>query len=131
MSARYRLSFAGGEESQSSSGVIVSTGAGSTGWLSSLFNMASGVAAFRGAQGFEPLRLDWEDARLVFVVREPFKSRHSGASMAAGVIEEGSALRIESLMPSGGVIFSDGVEQDTLAFDSGAAAWIRAAAQKA
>ena len=42
-SARYVLSFAGRSEPQSSSGIIVSTGAGSTGWLSSLFNMAAGV----------------------------------------------------------------------------------------
>src|SRR6478752_7184249 len=45
VSARYRLDAGSGFESQSSSGVIVSTGAGSTGWLSSIFTMASGVAA--------------------------------------------------------------------------------------
>ncbi|MEL7535347.1 MAG: sugar kinase, partial [Bacteroidota bacterium] len=32
-SARYKLKFAGQEEIQSSSGIIVSTGAGATGWL--------------------------------------------------------------------------------------------------
>ena len=45
VSARYRIRWAKAEEPQSSSGVLVSTGAGSTGWVSSLFNMASGVAA--------------------------------------------------------------------------------------
>jgi hypothetical protein len=33
-------------------------------------------------------------------------------------------------MPSGGVIFSDGIEADALAFDSGALATISAAAQR-
>jgi hypothetical protein len=33
-------------------------------------------------------------------------------------------------MPSGGVIFSDGIEVDALAFDSGAIATIGAAAQR-
>ncbi|HAH06139.1 MAG TPA: NAD+ kinase [Elusimicrobia bacterium] len=131
VSARYRIAFNGSSETQLSSGLIVSTGAGSTGWLSSLFNMAAGVAAFRGGGGFEPLRLDWEDPRLVFVVREPFRSRASSAGIAAGILEPDGTLELSSLMPSGGVIFSDGVEQDALAFDSGARARVRAAAQKA
>ncbi|MEQ8560239.1 MAG: hypothetical protein RID18_01940 [Cytophagales bacterium] len=40
VSSRYELTFNGKTENQSSSGLIVSTGAGSTGWLSSIFNMA-------------------------------------------------------------------------------------------
>ena len=50
--------------------------------------------------------------------------------MVAGVIGAGEALTMESQMPSGGVIFSDGVEADALDFNSGARAHIRAAAQK-
>jgi regulator of protease activity HflC (stomatin/prohibitin superfamily) len=38
---------------------------------------------------------------------------------------------VESRMPSGGVIFSDGVEEDFLAFSAGATAHIRPAAQRA
>jgi hypothetical protein len=34
-------------------------------------------------------------------------------------------------MPSGGVIFSDGIEQDFLAFDSGAVGHVRRASQRA
>ena len=41
ISALYRIACGGASEVQSSSGVLVSTGAGSTGWLSSMFNMAS------------------------------------------------------------------------------------------
>jgi hypothetical protein len=36
-SARYRISVGSAAEAQSSSGVLVSTGAGSTGWMSSVF----------------------------------------------------------------------------------------------
>src|SRR6266571_5474633 len=49
VSARYRIVWSGKSEPQSSSGVLVSTGAGSTGWLSSVFNMTRGVAGLTGA----------------------------------------------------------------------------------
>lgn len=129
VSARYRIRWAKRDEPQSSSGVLVSTGAGSTGWVSSVFNMASGVAALTGGKAVRPLRLDWGDRRLLFVVREPFLSRHSKADIVAGVIEEQQALELESLMPSGGVVFSDGMEADFLQFNSGAAVSIKAAAE--
>jgi hypothetical protein len=92
--------------------------------------MAAGVASFTGGTPGAPLHLPWEDPRLVFVVREPFASRHSQASLVAGVIAPGESLALESLMPAGGVIFSDGIEADALAFDSGAVATIGAAAQR-
>jgi hypothetical protein len=65
------------------------------------------------------------------VVREPFISRHSSASLVAGFVGEERELVLESKMPSGGVIFSDGVEEDFLAFNAGATAFIRPAAQRA
>jgi NAD kinase len=130
VSARYTLRAPAATETQSSSGVLIATGAGSTGWLSSVFNMAAGIAAFTGGSTGAPPRLDWEDPRLVFVVREPFASRHSQCAVVAGVVGPGEALEIESLMPSGGVIFSDGIEADALAFDSGAMARIGVAAQR-
>lgn len=122
-SARYRLTFGTRSERQSSSGVIVSTGAGSTGWLSSIYSM---VRAFH--PGFRARPLAWEDPRLVFVVREPFVSRTSEADLVTGVVE--SELVIESLMPGSGVIFSDGIEADFLNFNSGTVARIRAAKQR-
>lgn len=131
VSARYRIRYHRMEEQQSSSGVLVSTGAGSTGWLSSMFNMANGVARFGGGQAVRPVRLDWEDRRLLFVVREPFLSRHSQTSIVAGMVEANYALEMESLMPSGGVIFSDGVEADYLQFNSGSVVSIRAAEERA
>lgn len=133
VSARYRLdSGAGlGFESQSSSGVIVSTGAGSTGWLSSIFTMAGQVASLTGGKGGEPITMAWEDEQLVWVVREPYVSRHSSARQTAGVLAVGKSLKLESLMPSGGVVFSDGMEADSLAFNSGVTAEVRPAAQRA
>jgi NAD kinase len=131
VSARYRIVWSGKSEPQSSSGVLVSTGAGSTGWLSSIFNMTRGVAGLAGAAFAVPTQLEWEDLRLVFVVREPFISRHSRAEIVAGMIAPGQELVLESLMPSGGVIFSDGTEADFLKFDSGVTAVIKASDQKA
>ena len=130
-SARYRIRCAGAAEAQSSSGVLISTGAGSTGWMSSVFNMAAGVTAFAGGQGGRGLRFGWDDSRLIYAVREPFVSRHSSASIVAGLIGPGDELILESLMPSGGVIFSDGIESDFLEFNSGAIGRVRAAAQRA
>jgi NAD kinase len=133
VSARYRLDSGAGQgfESQSSSGVIVSTGAGSTGWLSSVFTMATQVASLTGGKAGEPIRMSWEDDRLVWVVREPFVSKHSTARQVAGILSAGAALKLESLMPSGGVVFSDGMESDRLAFNSGAIVEVRPAAQRA
>jgi NAD kinase len=131
VSARYRLRAGKAAEAQSSSGVLVSTGAGSTGWMSSVFNMAAGVTTMSGGRAAQGIRLTWDDPRLLFAVREPFASRHSAATLIAGYVESGGELIIESLMPSGGVLFSDGVEGDFLAFNSGAVARIRAADTKA
>jgi hypothetical protein len=122
VSARYRINVGNREEVQSSSGVLVSTGAGSTGWLSSVFNMASGVAAFTGARMATPKPLPWDARELRWVVREPFASRSTGATLVAGRLRERERLELESQMPVHGVIFSDGIEQDFLQFNSGAIA---------
>ncbi|HUH11794.1 MAG TPA: hypothetical protein VMK65_01735 [Longimicrobiales bacterium] len=131
VSARYRIRAGESWEPHSSSGVLVSTGAGSTGWISSVFNMAAGVTAFAGGVPASGYGMAWEDPRLLFAVREPFVSRTSSATVTAGWIEEGEALDIESLMPSGGVIFSDGMEADFLRFDSGARVRLGAASRRA
>ena len=131
VSALYRITSSKNSEIQSSSGVLVSTGAGSTGWLSSVFNMASGVSRFCGGASVKPIRMPWEDPRLLYIVREPFVSRHSQANIVAGLLASGEALVLESLMPSGGAVFSDGMEADFLQFNSGATATVRAAVQRA
>jgi NAD kinase len=131
VSARYRIRHGEKRENQSSSGIVVSTGAGSTGWLSSIFNETSGLLAFLGGAPVHPVRMEWEENRLLFVVREPFVSRHSEAAIVAGTILPDAPLALESQMPTGGVIFSDGVEADHLDFNSGAIATIQIAQEKA
>ena len=131
VSARYRLRAGESEEQQSSSGVIVSTGAGATGWMSSMFNMASGLAASGGAAPIAAPTLRWEDRELVFIVREPFVSRTSSADIVSGRVGENAPLEVESLMSEGGVIFSDGMESDSLEFNSGALATIRPSSKRA
>ncbi len=93
--------------------------------------MTAGVAAFAGGSVPKPLTLAWEDPRLVYVVREPYLSRTTRVKLVAGMIAPSTSLVIESRMPTGGVIFSDGVELDALEFNSGAIATIGAAAQHA
>lgn len=133
VSARYKITFNDVSENHSSSGIIVSTGAGSTGWLSSIFNMALGISqTFNSSEiKIEQKRLDWETSQLIFVVREPFKSKHSQANLTAGMINQNSEFILESLMPENGVIFSDGIEADFMKFNSGAIATIGIADEKA
>ena len=130
-SARYRLSYNKKTESHSSSGIIVSTGAGSSGWLSSIFNETSGILSFLGGKPIQPIRLPWEERSLLFVVREPFVSRQSQAGIIAGKVSAELPLSVESQMPTSGVIFSDGVEADCLDFNSGAIASIGIASERA
>jgi hypothetical protein len=87
--------------------------------MSSVFNMASAVAVLGGGSPMKPVSFPWEDQRLLFVVREPFISRHSRAGAVAGWIELHEKFEMESQMPSGGAIFSDGIESDYLQFNSG------------
>ena len=126
ISARYSIRYQGIEENHSSSGIIVSTGAGATGWMSSLFNMATGIWGMFGnnQEGLKQPDLSWEAERLIFVVREPFASKTSQAGLVCGVIEPGSLLSIESQAVEGGLIFSDGVETDFLAFNAGSLATV-------
>jgi len=131
VSALYRIVCNKKSETQSSSGILVSTGAGSTGWISSAFNMAAGLAKFCGGKPGPAIRLPWEDRRLLYVVREPFLSRHSQVGIVAGMLNPGEDLSVQSLMPSGGIVFSDGMESDFLNFNSGASAHVRAAEQRA
>jgi len=131
-SVRYKITHEGKTENHSSSGVIVSTGAGSTGWLSSLINMTNGIiSTFKHEDEGLQMDMNWEDNKLVFIVREPFQSKYSEITLTAGLITGESKLRIESFMPSNGLIFSDGIEADFLKFNSGSVVEIGIAKQKA
>ena len=134
VSARYEIGVGDRQEFQSSSGVIISTGAGSTGWLQSVYRGAAGIVEALGGQVIPPPdggRLDWSDEYLVFAVREPFPSKATGSSIVYGTITPDLPLRITSHMGSNGVIFSDGIEADYLSFNHGAVATIGIAPRKA
>jgi NAD kinase len=129
ISARYKLTFEDKSEQQSSSGIIISTPAGSTGWLSSIFNMAYSVTnMFEKNLILKQPKLKEKD--LLFAVREPFKSIRTQIEMTTGIIRNNS-LTIESFMPKNGIIFSDGIEQDFLNFNSGSIAKIGIAEETA
>lgn len=130
ISARYRISFRSSTEEHSSSGIIVSTQAGSTGWLSSVFNMAYGVAGLF-EKNMKLKRPKLNESELLFAVREPFQSIKTQIGITAGMLREPDSLTIESLMPANGVIFSDGVETDFLKFNSGTIAKVKLAAETA
>jgi NAD kinase len=212
-SARYVIKYSGLKEPQSSSGVIVSTGLGSTGWMKSIISGASrinssvigrpyggkqeadnlvemdeeipapmedrqyeladslemaapadmiaedreeridakimylreaepaaemvaslrpmkkSVALAKKKKTFGPSELSkvvgkWSSTELIFAVREPFPSKSTGTNIVFGTIPPNEPLRIESLMGENGVIFSDGIENDFIVFNSGAEAII-------
>jgi NAD kinase len=127
ISARYELSVGDRQERQSSSGIIVSTGLGSTGWLKSIYAGWKATAS-RLVEGMTDIAIDagfpWDADYLQFVVREPFPSQTTQASLVFGQIGAKEAMTIVSEMPEHGVIFSDGIEADFLEFNSGAKATI-------
>lgn len=129
VSARYKITFKDKSEQQSSSGIIISTPAGSTGWLSSIFNMAYGVTNIF-EKNLTPKQPKLRDNDLLFAVREPFKSIRTEVGMTVGVIRK-NTLTIESYMPNNGIIFSDGIEKDFLNFNSGSIATIGIAKETA
>ncbi|ROZ79250.1 sugar kinase [Ramlibacter sp. WS9] len=120
-SALYELSHGGRSEFQSSSGLIVSTGLGSTAWMKSLVTGAMALAQSLGRPGqeltYQPLA--WDAPALDFAVREPFPSRASQTSLVHGRFGSNDPLRVRSRMPDNGVIFSDGIEADYLRFTAG------------
>ena len=133
VSARYTIEYSGTKEQQSSSGIIVSTGLGSTGWFKSILAGASGVASTCFNDHIELKQNDsftWNSKFLYYTVREPYPSNWTSANLIFGKIDSAHKLRILSQMPENGVIFSDGVESDYLEFNSGIEANIRIADKK-
>lgn len=147
-SARYLIRYGDTSEAQSSSGVIVSTGLGSSGWLKSLLTGAMAITQSAGStlarqttgELFENARgkagsaskvrmnvkseFAWDANYLFYTVREPFPTKTTGASLVFGRISPEKPLILESRMAENGVIFSDGIEKDFLEFNSGIQATI-------
>ena len=107
-SARYILHYDVKEEFQSSSGVIVSTGTGLTGWARSIMRATHQHVAFAP-----------DERRAVYFAREPWPSKVTGSELKFGEIVQGMDIELTSRMNDGGVIFADGIEQDYLHFDWG------------
>ena len=118
-SARYRVTFGDTAERQSSSGVIVTTGTGATGWARSVHGMRRSSMDLP-----QPA-----ERRLAFFIREAFPSRSTGVGIQEGLVPTGDVLTIDSEMDNGGVVFGDGIEQDRLEFTWGARLQVRCAAQ--
>ncbi|MFD1786112.1 hypothetical protein ACFSC3_00865 [Sphingomonas floccifaciens] len=106
-SARYTIAAGDAREDHSSSGLIVASGTGATGWARSIME-ATGTHL--------PLGLD--ERAVAYFVREPFPSIATRTALRAGKLA-GAPLTVTSRMNDGGVIFADGMEQDFLAFDWG------------
>ena len=132
-SIRYEINIGNSKENQSSSGIIVSTGLGSTGWLKSILAGAKGIGNTIG----NPLNIEilknnftWDSNYLFYTVREPFPSMVTNAELVFGTIKNNEKMKLVSHMPENGVIFSDGIEADFLEFNSGTEAIISVADKK-
>jgi NAD kinase len=103
-SSRYTLSTVDGKrERQSSSGVVVGTGTGATGWLRSLAGQRREV----------PPAPAPDEPALIWFVREAWPSPATGTSLTAGRLASGERLTV-SCESERLVVFADGVEQDRL-----------------
>lgn len=131
-SIRYMIHIGTKEEQHSSSGIIVSTGLGSTGWFKSILTGANGVSTALGkpldAIKFKDFK--WNSNYLFFSVREPWPSKFSQATLIFGTITKNQPMILTSQMPERGVIFSDGIESDFLEFNSGTRATVQIADKK-
>lgn len=110
-SARYQLTVPEQQgtrsETHSSSGVLVGTGTGATGWLASV-NRARR----------QPLPLPTPgDEVLAWFVREPWPSPSTGVSLDAGLLTGAGRLTVTA--GSDLVCFGDGVESDALTVSYG------------
>jgi hypothetical protein len=116
-SARYSISWGEQEERQSSSGVIVSSGTGATGWARSVYRNRRCELSLPAPA----------DKRLVFFVREAWPSVYTGTDISEGELGEDDELELTSRMNEGGVIFGDGIESDRIDFSWGCRVRIRLA----
>jgi hypothetical protein len=119
-SARYLLRCNAGSEHQSSSGIVVTTGTGATGWGRSI-----------GLERHTAVRMPAPDEpRLAYFVREAWPSPAFGTTMTEGLIDAGEALEVVSEIDAGGVVFGDGIESDRVEFGWGLQASVRVAPER-
>ena len=132
-SARYAITVDGAVENQSSSGIIVSTPLGRSGWMKSVLAGASGITGRLSKQSLAIKAksvIDWGKEQLTFAVREPFPSVNTGTKIIFGSITPGMDFCVESRMGENGIIFSDGIQDDYLDFNYSVVARISIADSK-
>lgn len=105
-SARYRLTVGSIDERQSSSGIIVATGTGATGWARSINQERNSIVKLP-----QP-----EERSLAFFVREAFPGSGFATTTTYGRLTISDRLTVTSEMNSGGVLFGDGIEEDRIEF---------------
>lgn len=108
-SSRYRIQCGGKEERHSSSGVIVATGTGATGWARSI------SSPLRDS----PVLPTPEQNSIAFFVREAWPSVATQTTLTTGVLNGEEQLKLFSDLPEDGLAFGDGIESDPLEFLSG------------
>ena len=128
VSARYSIKYGVRTERQSSSGVLISTGCGSSGWMKSV---ACGAEAVASGSSHEKIPFNRTERYLLFAVREPFPSHATGTSIIFGKIRSQSRFKLTSEMSEGGVIFSDGVTEHALEWSAGTTVTISVASEVA
>ena len=129
-SARYDITWNGSTENHSSSGIIISTGLGSTGWYKSVMAQTQKIASLFGCDQISYSFPAWNADQLTFIVREPYPSCATQAELVYGQIGKQDHFHITSKMPANGVVFSDGIENDVIEFNSGSEIDVRIASRK-
>ena len=130
VSARYDITWNRKTENQSSSGIIISTGLGSTGWYRSVMTQAAGIAEEFGGGNVQCENVGWDENKLIFVVREPFPSRSTQTEIIYGKLTKTDTFKVLSKMPGNGVVFSDGIESDAIEFNAGTEITVQIAPRK-
>lgn len=118
-SSRYRLIVGNDEEEQSSSGVIVATGTGASGWARSIHR----------ERRRSPKLPQCNTEETVYFVREAWPSVATGCQLTAGRLGAGDRLQLVSRMEAG-VLFGDGIEADCLQLSWGRSVTLGCAEQK-
>ena len=129
-SARYDITWNKTTENHSSSGIIVSTGLGATGWYKSVMAQTQRIAQLSGGGRISYNPPGWSDDKLTFIVREPYPSCATQADLVFGQIEKTDRFHVTSKMPANGVVFSDGIESDVIEFNAGSEIDVRIASRK-
>ncbi|MHB9858422.1 hypothetical protein [Streptomyces sp. YIM S03343] len=106
--ARYRLGLDGDRgavEAQASSGVLVGTGTGATGWIRSVWQERRGGGGLRLPSPTEE--------RLLWYVREAWPSPATGTTLISGELTRSARLRL-TVESERLIAFGDGMEGDAL-----------------